>query len=142
MLAEQINHALFERGTVVCRAVAAFAMDDEPDFTAAVLSLIEGVIKQGECFGNIVAVQIEDAGEWQFAALHGEKAVVGDVVKIVLNDVAATLRYGARALCGLTTAQLRGVLCALARKVGMLRFMLERCGMADEVGKAGWVRVV
>lgn len=106
MATEKIDDCLFQRGAVMRRAVAPLAVNDQPDFPMPVAALVQGIIKAGNAVGNVIAVQVDNAGKRQFAALHGDKSCSGDAIEIEHHGIMPPRRGGwAHTLCGKATLQ-------------------------------------
>lgn len=100
---EQVQHGLFERGAVVMRAVAAFAVDDDPAFGAAVLAFVERVAEVAQRFVHEEAVQVDFARDRQASGAEGMETRVGNRGEVVPRflrggGVSNTLRFNAAAL--------------------------------------------
>ena len=100
---EQVQHGLFERGAVVMRAVAAFAVHDDPAFGAAVLAFFQQIAEIAQRFIDEKAVQVDFARDRQASGAQRMKARVrnhGEVVPRFLRGggVSNTLRFDAAAL--------------------------------------------
>ena len=95
---EQVKHRLFQRGAVVMRAVASFAVHDHPAFGAAVFAF-----EVAQRFIDEKAVQVDFARNRQASGTQRMKARVGDGGEVVPRflrggGVSNTLRFNAAAL--------------------------------------------
>lgn len=137
MAAEKIDDGLLQRGAVVRRAVASLAVDDEPDFSVPVAALMQGIIKAGNAVGHVIAVQVDNAGKGQFAALHGGEAFGGNAVEIEHHSIVPP-RHGRRTHALRGKAALQGLgdrTLARTGEMGMFVFMSEGRDVADQFGK-------
>ena len=100
---EQVKHRLFQRGAVVMRAVASFAVHDHPAFGAAVFAFVQHVAEVAQRFVHEETVQVNFARNRQAPGAEGMKARVGDGGEVVPRflrggGVSNTLRFNAAAL--------------------------------------------
>ena len=119
------------------RAVAPLAVNDEPDFPMPVAALVQGVIKAGNAVGNVMAVQVDNAGKRQFAALHGDESSSGNAIKIEHHGIVPP-HHGSRTHALRGKAALQGLgdgALAWWSKMGMFIFLREGCDAADQLGK-------
>lgn len=100
---EQVKHRLFQRGAVVMRAVASFAVHDHPAFGAAVFAFVQHVAEVAQRFVHEETVQVNFARNRQASGTQRMKARVGDGGEVVPRflrggGVSNTLRFNAAAL--------------------------------------------
>ena len=103
MAQQQFQHRLLERGAVVMRAVAPFAVDDNPAFAAAVPAFVQQIAEVAQRFIHKETVQVNFARDRQPSGAEGMEAGVGDGGEVVpgflrVGAVPNTLRFDAAAL--------------------------------------------
>ena len=103
MAQKQVKHCLFQRGAVVMRAVAPFAVHDHPAFGAAVTAFVQHVAEVAQRFVHKEAVQVDFARDRQASGAEGMETCVGNRGEVVPRflrggGVSNTLRFNAAAL--------------------------------------------